>query len=50
VSFNSGREQKITGNFTFFAQDVTENIGVLQQTASLTTNPCVPCSAGDERG
>jgi hypothetical protein len=41
VSFNGGKEQKITGNFTFFAQDVAQNIGALQHTSITSNNPSV---------
>ena len=41
VSFNGGREQKITGNFTFFSQDVSQNMGALQHTCFLNNNPSV---------
>jgi len=41
LSFSGGREQKITGNFTFFAQDVAQNMGALQYTSSANNNPCV---------
>ena len=41
VSFNGGREQKITGNFTFFAQDVSQNMGTLQHVTSTGNNPSV---------
>jgi hypothetical protein len=41
VSFHGGREQKITGNFTFFAQDVSQNLGTLQHISSSGNNPCV---------
>jgi hypothetical protein len=41
VSFNGGKEQKITGNFTFFAQDVAQNIGALQHTSLANNNPSI---------
>ena len=41
LSFNGGREQKITGNFTFFAQDVSQNIGALEHIAQTMNNPSV---------
>jgi hypothetical protein len=41
ISFNGGKEHKITGNFTFFAQDVSQNIGALQHISQTNNNPCV---------
>ena len=41
ISFNGGREQKITGNFTFFAQDVSQNIGAIQHTCGINNNPSI---------
>jgi len=41
LSFYGGREKRITGNFTFFAQDVSHNIGALQHTTLMNNNPCV---------
>ncbi len=41
VSFTGGKEQRITGNFTFFAQDVSQNIGALQYTAAINNNPSI---------
>jgi hypothetical protein len=41
LSFYGGREKKITGNFTFFAQDVAHNMGALQHTCLTSNNPCV---------
>jgi len=41
VSFNGGKEQKITGNFTFFAQDVAHNLGAMQHTTMVNNNPTI---------
>ena len=41
ISFNGGKEHKITGNFTFFAQDVAQNIGALHHVSQTNNNPCV---------
>ena len=41
VSFNGGREQKITGNFTFFAQDPAKNFSAVQHTCAANNNPTV---------
>jgi hypothetical protein len=41
ISFHGGKEHKITGNFTFFAQDVAQNIGALQHISQTNNNPCV---------
>jgi hypothetical protein len=41
ISFNGGKEHKITGNFTFSAQDVSQNIGALQHISQTNNNPCV---------
>ena len=41
IAFNGGKEQKITGNFTFFAQDVPQNIGALQHMAVANNNPSI---------
>ncbi len=38
---SKGKEHKITGNFTFFAQDVSQNIGALQHISQTNNNPCV---------
>jgi hypothetical protein len=41
IAFSRGKELKITGNFTFFAQDVSQNIGALQHIAVASSNPSV---------
>ncbi len=41
ISFNACREQKITGNFTFFVQDVSQNIGAIWHTCAVNNNPSV---------
>jgi hypothetical protein len=41
IAFNGGKEQQITGNFTFFAQDVSQNIGALQHLAVVNNNPSI---------
>jgi len=41
IAFNGGKEQKKTGNFTFFAQDVPQNIGALQHMAVANNNPSI---------
>ena len=41
LSFSSSKEQRITGNFTFFSQDVPENIGALRYTGSMNNNPSI---------
>jgi len=41
IAFSGGREKKITGNFTFFAQDVSHNVGALQHMALMNNNPSI---------
>ncbi len=41
LSFSLSKEQRITGNFTFFSQDVPENIGALRYTGSMNNNPSI---------
>lgn len=42
LSFMGGREKKIIGNFTFFSQDVAQNMGALQHMfATNNLNPCI---------
>jgi len=41
LSFSSSKEQRVTGNFTFFSQDVSENIGALHHTGTNNNNPSI---------
>jgi len=41
LSFMGGKEKKIIGNFTFFAQDISQNAGALQH--AFRTNHFNPC-------
>jgi len=41
LSFSKCKEHRITGNFTFFSQDASENVGALQYTGISNNNPSI---------